>query len=395
MPAVPISYVRLIDDESLEIIDSYKLAPNEGVGSLVACTFGESPIEYYVAGVALVELEHDMPKAGRILVFQVVNKKLQLRAALKVGGAVHSLAPFKGGLLAGVDSTLLYLSFAVDRDEGKLTIESGYHSQVALLYIRTRGNFILAGDLMLSFSLYHFKVSGFQKSLELVASDDDPTWLTAAEMLDDDNFLGASFSCNLFMCQRNSEATDEEHAKRLLPAGAYHLGDMVNQFRFGTLAMQLQGGASGAAGVLGAAQTAGTGGDSSMDTRADNAAEATPSGNSILVRLGKWRAGVGHHHMERGIGIGLFSCWLIELCHSHVLRINKSKRKLMELYHSGVLRINKRKLMERWVFVVVVICLVVALISLSLFPVRSMALSTVALVSSSNLEHNSTLSFPR
>lgn len=277
---LPISYVRLIDDESLDIVDSYKLGINEGVGAIISCRLGDAPVEYYVVGVALVEHDTDMAKEGRILVFQVVNKKLHLKAALKVGGAVQSLSSFQGALLAGVDSTLLYLSFTMERDRGQLTIECGFHSQVSVLFIRSRGNLILTGDLMLSFSLFAFKLSGFQKSLELVAMDDEPTWLTAAEMLDDDTYLGATFASNLFMCQRNHEATDEENAKRLLPAGAYHLGDMVNQFRFGTLAMHLGDTPSNARG-----KPLASGSGSAMDTTPDTGS-AVPTGDSILVGLG-------------------------------------------------------------------------------------------------------------
>ena len=237
---VPISYVRLIDDESMEIIDSYKLAQNEGCGSLISCKFKDDDNEYYAVGATEVKEDEPEPTRGRILVFQIVNKKLVLRASRKVNGAVYSLASFRGGLLAGISSTLLLLTYTSTRDEGKLTIECGCHSHVAVLLIRSYGDFILTGDLVQSLSVFQYKESGYQKQIELMANDDNPAWLSAAEMLDLDNFLGAQSSCyNLFLCQRNADATDEEHAKHLLPAGGFHLGELVNQFRFGSLAMQL------------------------------------------------------------------------------------------------------------------------------------------------------------
>lgn len=204
-PSSPISYVRLIDDESLEIIDSYKLGVNEGVASLVSCKFAEDGPEYYVVGVAEVLVEEDEPSIGRILIFEVVNRKLVLVTALKVRGAVYSLQAFHGGLLAGINSTLLFLTLNAARDDAKLTIECGYHSHVMLLFIRTQGDFILAGDLLMSLSLYRFKESGFQKSLELLAADDNPGWLTACELLDLDTYLGAQGCYNLFMCQVGQE----------------------------------------------------------------------------------------------------------------------------------------------------------------------------------------------
>lgn len=201
MPTNPISYVRLIDDESLEIIDTYKLAANEGVASLLSCKFNADGPEYYVAGVAEVLVDEDEPSVGRILVFQVVSKKLQLVTSLKVRGAVCALAPFRGGLLAGVNSTLLYLTWSLNADEYQLSIACGFHGHVMLLFIRAHGDFILTGDLTEALSLFHYKETNFQKQLELLATDDSPEWLTACEMLDVDTYLGSHSTYNLFMSQ--------------------------------------------------------------------------------------------------------------------------------------------------------------------------------------------------
>jgi DNA damage-binding protein 1 len=62
--------------------------------------------------------------------------------------------------------------------------------------------------------------------------------MTAVEILDDDNFLGAENYYNLFVCQKNSAATVDEERLRLQETGLFHIGDFVNTFRHGSLVMQ-------------------------------------------------------------------------------------------------------------------------------------------------------------
>ena len=57
--------------------------------------------------------------------------------------------------------------------------------------------------------------------------------MTAVEILDDDTFLGAENSFNLFTCQKDSAATTDEERSTLNEAGRYHLGEFVNVFRHG------------------------------------------------------------------------------------------------------------------------------------------------------------------
>jgi DNA damage-binding protein 1 len=53
-----------------------------------------------------------------------------------------------------------------------------------------------------------------ETSIEEIARDYNPNWMTAVEALDDDTYIGSENSFNLFTVQRNSEAaTDEERAR--------------------------------------------------------------------------------------------------------------------------------------------------------------------------------------
>jgi len=48
-----------------------------------------------------------------------------------------------------------------------------------------------------------------------MARDSNPNWMAAVEILDDDTFLGAENSYNLFVCQKDSAATTEEERQQM------------------------------------------------------------------------------------------------------------------------------------------------------------------------------------
>lgn len=98
------------------------------------------------------------------------------------------------------------------------------------------GDFILVGDLMRSITLLqHRQMEG---SFEEISRDYEPKWMTAVEILDDDTFLGAENGFNLFVCQKDSAATTDEERQQMPEVSQFHLGDMVNVFRHGSLVMQ-------------------------------------------------------------------------------------------------------------------------------------------------------------
>jgi len=64
--------------------------------------------------------------------------------------------------------------------------------------------------------------------------DYNPNWMTAVEILDDDTYIGAENSFNLFTLRKNSDAATDEERRRLEVVGEFHLGEFVNRFRHGT-----------------------------------------------------------------------------------------------------------------------------------------------------------------
>ena len=57
--------------------------------------------------------------------------------------------------------------------------------------------------------------------------------MTAVEIIDDDTFLGAENSFNLFTCQKDSGSAADDDRSYLQDAGQFHLGEFVNVFRHG------------------------------------------------------------------------------------------------------------------------------------------------------------------
>ena len=78
---------------------------------------------------------------------------------------------------------------------------------------------------MRSITLLQYKQ--MEGSFEEIARDYQPNWMTAVEILDDDAFLGADNSNNLFVCLKDSAATTDEERQQMPEVAQFHLGDKL------------------------------------------------------------------------------------------------------------------------------------------------------------------------
>lgn len=140
---------------------------------------------------------------------------------------------FNGRVLASINSTVRLYEWTDDKD---LRLECSHFNNVLALYCKTKGDFILVGDLMRSITLLQYKQ--MEGSFEEIARDYQPNWMTAVEILDDDAFLGADNSNNLFVCLKDGAATTDDERQQMPEVAQVHLGDMVNVFRHGSLVME-------------------------------------------------------------------------------------------------------------------------------------------------------------
>ncbi len=99
---------------------------------------------------------------GRILVFIVEDGKLQLVTEKEAKGAVYNLNAFNGKLLAGINQKIQLYKWTLREDGAReLQYESSHHGHILALYVQSRGDFIVVGDLMKSISLLIYKVEFF------------------------------------------------------------------------------------------------------------------------------------------------------------------------------------------------------------------------------------------
>ncbi|XP_077229211.1 DNA damage-binding protein 1 [Tasmannia lanceolata] len=231
-------FVRLLDDQTFEFISTYQLDTYEYGCSILSCSFADDSNVYYCVGTAYVLPEENEPSKGRILVFIVEDGKLQLIVEKETKGAAYSLNAFNGKLLAAINQKIQLYKWML-RDDGthELQSESGHHGHILALYVQTRGDFIVVGDLMKSISLLIYKHE--EGAIEERARDYNANWMSAVEILDDDIYLGAENNFNLFTVRKNSDGATDEERSRLEVVGEYHLGEFVNRFRHGSLVMRL------------------------------------------------------------------------------------------------------------------------------------------------------------
>ncbi|KAM6551938.1 hypothetical protein CsatB_001746 [Cannabis sativa] len=231
-------FVRLLDDQTFDFISTYPLDTFEYGCSVLSCSFSDDNTVYYCIGTAYVLPEESEPTKGRILVFVVEDGKLQLITEKETKGAVYSLNAFNGKLLAAINQKIQLYKWML-RDDGsrELQSECGHHGHILALYVQTRGDFIVVGDLMKSISLLIYKHE--EGAIEERARDYNANWMSAVEILDDDVYLGAENSFNIFTVRKNSEGATDEERGRLDVLGEYHTGEFINRFRHGSLVMRL------------------------------------------------------------------------------------------------------------------------------------------------------------
>jgi len=132
---------------------------------------------------------------------------------------------------------------------------------------RTRDDLIFLGDVMESVAIFRFIPERMDEmepaKLELVASDYEPTWVTALVPLSESLVLASDNCKNVFTLARDVEALHDEEREQLSVVGEFHLGEYVNYMAPGSLSMEpagadfavplnpiLYAGVSGAVGVI-------------------------------------------------------------------------------------------------------------------------------------------------
>jgi DNA damage-binding protein 1 len=223
-------------------LPSFELDPLEQGLSIMCCQYQTETInrQFIVVGTAYSIPEEHEPTRGRLLVFEIsADRRPVLLTEKDVKGAVFSLASLHGRVVAGVGSKIQVFRW-VQRDDGSgaldLHYECGHQGHIFVLYIKTRGDYLLVGDLLRSVTLLQYKAT--DGSLEEVSRDFNQNSMRAIEIIDDDFFLGTEDKGNMFIVRRPSDTHAEEDRCRLESQTEYHIGDYINVLQRGSLNSQ-------------------------------------------------------------------------------------------------------------------------------------------------------------
>ena len=74
-----------------------------------------------------------------------------------------------------------------------------------------------------------------RSKLAPASRDYNSNWMTAVHMLQDDTFIGSDNALNLFVTKKQD--LSQEDTIRMIPYGSFHLGQLVNRIRPGSIMM--------------------------------------------------------------------------------------------------------------------------------------------------------------
>lgn len=112
-------------------------------------------------------------------------------------GAPYSMMEFHGKLLVTINSAIRLYEWTMT---GELNLETSIFNSILSIYLKSRGYFVLVGDILRSFALYAYnQLSG---TFTNICTDHETSWLSAIEFLDDETVLGADNYFNLYYAQR-------------------------------------------------------------------------------------------------------------------------------------------------------------------------------------------------
>jgi DNA damage-binding protein 1 len=92
-------------------------------------------------------------------VFVFDSGKLRLVAEKEVKGCVYSIATLNGKLVCSINSSVRLFALPTEQE---LRMESASFNFVHALYVKTKGDLVLVGDLMRSMALLTYKQTDSQ-----------------------------------------------------------------------------------------------------------------------------------------------------------------------------------------------------------------------------------------
>jgi DNA damage-binding protein 1 len=218
---------------------------HQEIGMSIACVNDDKDqSEVYVVGSAIVDDKEEECTEGNVRGISVQTSAGTPTAAhvewlVDVPGAVLSVVNMKRKFAAGVNSKVYMFAWSdlnpsLHSTPAKLC---HYPGMTTTLQLSARGDYIAVADLMRSVYMLLYKwpsdnsnLARGSAKLEQVSRDYKARWATTCAILDDDTVMGTDMLGNMWLSAR-----DGDDAHRLALTGSWHLGEQVNQLRFGRL----------------------------------------------------------------------------------------------------------------------------------------------------------------
>ncbi|KAJ2957322.1 hypothetical protein NQZ79_g6952 [Umbelopsis isabellina] len=225
------SSIKILDDQSFEILHEYELKGFETGQSIANCSFDGGISDVYVVGtVTAIAGEEDVHE-GRILILHLTHdRKLSLLSTKQVEGAPYCIRQLGNKLVVAVNGTIIIYEW----QNQSLNYICSLRSNTIIVDMAVNGNQIVVADLMRSITKLEYNDSA--RSLQEIAYDLNPNWMTGIILPDSDTIIGAEVGYNLFTMGHISHNAAEGSGQFEL-LGEWHLGEYVNRFRHGSLVM--------------------------------------------------------------------------------------------------------------------------------------------------------------
>ncbi|KAI8880494.1 hypothetical protein K501DRAFT_254965 [Backusella circina FSU 941] len=229
--------LKILDAQNFQVLDTYSFSMNEVVESFVVTKFGDddNEREFLFVGTAVDINEEPERSRGRVFVFYINDlRKCELITVQELPGIVYSMCRYGNSMAFGVNGSIFTLDRFQPNSESakKLSIQSRLNKNVLAIYMDSKDNDVLVGDLIYSMALLKNRIEGDPATIERVAVENSPSWMCAVKIINENLFIGADDKNNLFTTTREE---NPDGMDRLEIMAGYQLGHLVNRFREGTL----------------------------------------------------------------------------------------------------------------------------------------------------------------
>jgi DNA damage-binding protein 1 len=209
------------------VLHDYELKGFETGQSIANCSFDGGISDVYVVGTVTAIAGQEDVHEGRILVLHLTHdRKLSLLCSKQVEGSPYCIRQLGDKLVVAVNGTVIVYEW----QNQSLNYICSLRSNTIIVDMTVNGNQIVVADLMRSVTKLEYNDSA--RTLQEVAFDFNPNWMTSIVLPDSDTIIGAEVGYNLFTMGHIRHNTVEGSGQLEL-LGEWHLGEYVNRFRHG------------------------------------------------------------------------------------------------------------------------------------------------------------------